>query len=154
MRAEPTAAEATLWGVLSTRKGWHTQVPLVWYIADFLHVPTSTIVEIDGKHHHSKVMTQKDAKRTHELSKQGYTVVRFDNDTVKHTLSDVLERLDAIIAFRMQNPKAANVPHLPGKPKAPRLKAPVMLKRWTGRGYMRVSSKPDVMDARVPKRKP
>ena len=152
MRCEPTKAEAKLWERLREAPGWHTQEPLVFYIADFLHVPTSTIVELDGRHHHLPENEIKDATRTEELRSKGYTVIRFDNHQVMNSLESVLKKIAHAVEYRSTIKQV-----LPDRPRRGAgthitAKKPPMHKKWSGRGYVRTKDKPDIMTVKIPRR--
>lgn len=152
MRSEPTRAEAALWAELKHDKRWDTQVPLIFYIADFLHLPTSTIIEVDGLYHQQHEVFLKDQRRTKILSEKGFTIIRFDNDEVLNTIDEVLTRINAIIDFRTENTITKALERKARKDARPP-PPPIMHKKWTGRGYIRTKEKPDIMSVVLPKRK-
>lgn len=60
------------------------QAPLLGrYFADFLFPSHSLIVELDGSCHRGKLARSKDARRTADLAKAGYKVIRFWNSALR-----------------------------------------------------------------------
>jgi very-short-patch-repair endonuclease len=96
LRAEQTRAEAKLWNALRNRKlggwKWRRQVPIGFYIADFLCREAALIVEVDGATHDDKAY---DERRTAFLGRMGFTVIRINNRAVYEGLSWIC---DAILA--------------------------------------------------------
>ena len=61
------------------------QRPILNYIADFMCKELNLIIEIDGITHTYEGAAEKDQKRTSELEKHGFTVLRFtDEEVLKH----------------------------------------------------------------------
>ena len=52
------------------------------YVADFVCLPARLVIEVDGDTHGSDEAELKDAKRTEEIERAGYRVIRFWNDYV------------------------------------------------------------------------
>jgi len=143
-----------MWSALKNLSGWYTQVPIGCSIVDFLHRPSSTVVEVDGKYHLAIVQQLNDAERTRVLSIRGFAVIRFTNEEVLGSIDAVMARLSAIINHREQLPSRATLRKTPAiaqeqQKKEPRLK----YKRWNGRTFDRTATKPDVCSARIPGRK-
>ena len=90
LRSDMTKAEACIWKyVLKARlmKGYQfrRQRPVLNYIADFMCKELSLIIEVDGITHTYEGAAEKDQKRTLELEKLGFTVLRFtDEEVLKH----------------------------------------------------------------------
>jgi very-short-patch-repair endonuclease len=96
-RQHATAAEEKLWQALRGRKvgglKWRRQVPLLAYTVDFLCVSAKLIVEIDGAQH--AVDAAYDRRRSEELERIGFAVMRFPNEEVVGDIDRVLERIAA-----------------------------------------------------------
>ena len=86
MRREQTPAEQKLWGDLRQMKdqGFHFRRQVVFppYIVDFVCHKTKIIIEADGETHHETGAKAYDEKRDSSLKAQGYTVLRFSNDSI------------------------------------------------------------------------
>jgi very-short-patch-repair endonuclease len=84
MRAEPTRAEYKLWWLLRNKAAgglrFRRQHPIGPYIADFCCPAAKLVIELDGSQHGSDRNAQHDAQRTRWLEKEGYRVLRFDNE--------------------------------------------------------------------------
>ena len=99
MRNQPTEAEKLIWDVLSAKKldgfKFRRQHVIGSFIADFICLKKSLIIEIDGLIHQLPENKSSDEERTAWLNKQGYRVVRFTNDEILGDLDFVLEKLRA-----------------------------------------------------------
>ena len=97
LRRHATAAADKLWQALRGRRlaglKWRRQVPLLGYTVDFVCVPAKLIVEVDGTQH--TINAEYDHRRTEELERMGFTVLRFTNEEVVGDLDRVLERIAA-----------------------------------------------------------
>ncbi|MFL5209503.1 MAG: endonuclease domain-containing protein [Microvirga sp.] len=95
LRGHATAAEDKLWQALRGRRlaglKWRRQVPLLIYTVDFLCISAKLIVEIDGARH--TVDAEYDHRRTEELARIGFEVLRFSNEEVLGDIDRVLERI-------------------------------------------------------------
>ncbi len=93
LRKVPTSAEDTLWQALRGRRfqnlKFRRQVPLLNYTVDFLCLERRLIVELDGKQH--DWFSEYDKRRTEEIERHGFVIVRFTNH-------DVLNDLDLVLA--------------------------------------------------------
>jgi very-short-patch-repair endonuclease len=93
LRRNATDEEKRLWGRLRKRQlGGHKfrrQSSIGFYVADFLCAEKRLIVELDGGQHSEAV----DEKRTAEIGRFGYRVIRFWNREVAENLDAVLERI-------------------------------------------------------------
>ena len=91
LRQNMTEAERRVWRMLRLRQidgcKFRRQVPIGWYIADFVCHEARLIVEIDGGQHDRSSTAE--AERTAFLQGQGYRVLRFWNN-------EVLENLDGV----------------------------------------------------------
>jgi len=52
------------------------------FIADFVCLPARLIIEVDGDTHGDDEAALRDAKRTEEIERSGYRVIRFSNHYV------------------------------------------------------------------------
>ena len=95
LRRQVTSAEDVLWRALRGRRcgglKFKRQVPIQLYTVDFLCAEHRLIVELDGRQHdwHHEY----DAKRTEEIERCGYAVLRFRNEEVLTDLDAVLRRI-------------------------------------------------------------
>lgn len=105
MRKDPTDAESMLWSELRNRQlsgfRFGRQVRIGSYIADFVCRRAKLIVELDGSQHAESV---RDGRRTSELNKAGYSVLRFWNDEVAFERTAVLETILAVLDGRITSP--------------------------------------------------
>lgn len=91
MRHNPTDTEAALWRELSGKKlgvAFKRQAVVGRYIVDFVAPSIGLIVEVDGGYHAEKVAA--DARRTRELERLGYRVVRVTAYEVRGTIRAAL----------------------------------------------------------------
>ena len=101
MRANPTQAEAALWGQLRNKNldaKFRQQHLIGDYIVDFVCLDKKLIVEVDGKIHHSQI--EEDAKRTEILENDYYKVIRFKNEEVLGNIDVVLEKINQELTQR------------------------------------------------------
>jgi very-short-patch-repair endonuclease len=94
LRRNVTDAEKKLWQQLRLLKSEHRhfrrQVPIGKYIADFACHYCKLVIELDGGQHNEAQSLINDQKRTDELQKHGYRVIRFWN-------ADILENLEGAV---------------------------------------------------------
>jgi very-short-patch-repair endonuclease len=92
-----TDAEVRLWHELRSRRldriKIRRQVPIGNYIADFVCLEATLVIEVDGSHHGG---SRRDLTRDAELKRRGFRVLRFWNDDV---LKDIDGVCDTIIAY-------------------------------------------------------
>ncbi|MFO8146033.1 MAG: vitamin B12 dependent-methionine synthase activation domain-containing protein, partial [Gillisia sp.] len=97
MRNQPTEAEAMLWNVLSGKslagKKFRRQHIIGPYIADFICLKHQLIIEVDGSIHQLPQNKSTDEQRTAWLEKEGFRVVRFQNNEILHQIDNVLEKI-------------------------------------------------------------
>jgi very-short-patch-repair endonuclease len=95
LRKTSTSAEDVLWQALRDRRfqnlKFKRQVPLLNYTVDFLCFERKLIVELDGKQH--EWFTEYDARRTEEIERHGFVLIRFSNHDVLNDLDSVLMRI-------------------------------------------------------------
>jgi very-short-patch-repair endonuclease len=102
LRETATKAEACLWKYAlraGQMKGYtfRRQRPVLDYIADFMCHPLMLIIELDGGIHQDDDVAANDATRQQRLEAAGFTLMRFDNDTVLHHMTDVRRQIEAWI---------------------------------------------------------
>ena len=99
LRARMTDAEIVLWNHLrvAMNKWGVVFVPqgivIGRYIGDFVCYSKKLIIEVDGSIHNTAKAKRKDAYRTRQLNKEGYTVIRFSNSYVLRNCRSVLSRI-------------------------------------------------------------
>ena len=95
LRHHATSAEERLWTVLRGRRflglKFKRQVPVLLYTVDFLSPGRKLIIELDGRQH--EWHRDYDAKRTEEIERLGFCLLRFKNDDVLSDLDAVLDRI-------------------------------------------------------------
>ena len=95
LRRDSTEAEKVVWRALRNRQlsghKFRRQHPIGQFVADFCCMEAMLIVEIDGGQHDRQA--EADARRTSELERQGYRVVRFWNNEILGNLEGVLATL-------------------------------------------------------------
>lgn len=97
LRRNTNDAEQKLWSCLRGRLlggyKFRRQYPIGKYIADFACIPARLVIEVDGDTHGTDESEARDAKRTDDINKFGYRVIRFSNDDVYHEIDGVLEAI-------------------------------------------------------------
>ncbi len=82
-----------LWHALRSRQltGWkfRRQHPVGPFVADFVCLAASIVIEVDGAHHAEQ--RAKDDARTRFIESKGFRVIRFDDGQVLNALEAVLE---------------------------------------------------------------
>ncbi len=109
LRKEMTKAEACLWKyALRARqmKGYQfrRQRPVLNYIADFMCKELKLVIEVDGITHHWAETIIRDNKKTEELQKAGFKVVRFTDDEVLNDMQGVIRGIEDIIEGMEDHP--------------------------------------------------
>ncbi|WP_243371830.1 endonuclease domain-containing protein [Microvirga solisilvae] len=108
LRKTPTSAEDVLWQALRGRRfqglKFKRQVPFLNYTVDFLCVERKLIVEVDGKQH--DWYADYDARRTEEIERHGFAIIRVTNGDVMSDLDTVLTRIAKAVV-----PSASSFPH-------------------------------------------
>jgi Uncharacterized protein conserved in bacteria len=101
LRKVPTSAEDVLWQALRGRRfqglKFKRQVPLLGYTVDFLCFERKLIAEVDGRQH--GWFAEYDARRTEEIERNGFVVLRFTNADVSNDLESVLMRIGEAAVF-------------------------------------------------------
>jgi very-short-patch-repair endonuclease len=95
LRQQATSAEDCLWTVLRGRRfhglKFKRQVPCLLYTVDFMCLDRKLIVELDGRQH--EWHRDYDAKRTEEIERLRFHLLRFTNDEILSDLDTVLHRI-------------------------------------------------------------
>lgn len=98
LRENLTDTEKILWNELKGNKilklRFKPQHPIDVFIADFYCHKLKLVIEIDGGVHQEKSQQEYDIGRTFELVDLGIKVIRFQNEEVQSSLSDVVKRLE------------------------------------------------------------
>ena len=109
MRSQPTEAEHRLWQLLRAHRfsgyKFKQQVPLDYYIVDFICFAQRLIVEVDGGQH---AESEHDARREAYLQAQEFRVLRFWNNDIFENEEGVGELiLSALRSPPLPNPSPA-----------------------------------------------
>ena len=95
LRQPQTRAEHTLWRCLRGRRlegyKFRRQLPIGKYIPDFCCPATRVIVEVDGETHIQQEAYDK--RRSEDLERMGYHILRFTNAHVYQHVESVLEAI-------------------------------------------------------------
>lgn len=109
MRSNSTEAEHRLWQLLRAHRfedfKFRRQVPIDFYIADFICFSSQVIVELDGSQH---AESESDPKRDAFLKSQGFRVIRIWNNDLFTNEDGVAQLiLSALTAPPLPNPSPA-----------------------------------------------
>jgi very-short-patch-repair endonuclease len=118
MRSQPTDAEHRLWQILRAKRfagyKFRKQVPLDFYIVDFVCFARRLIVELDGGQHADSIT---DIHRDAYLKAQGFRVLRIWNDELFTNEEGVMTSiLNALQMPPLPNPSPARGEGLNGAP--------------------------------------
>ena len=95
LRKNQTDAERLLWQHLRNRQmlgqKFRRQFSIDTYIVDFVCLEVKLIVELDGGQHAEQI--EYDHRRTEQLQKRGFKVLRFWNNDVLQNTTGVLEAI-------------------------------------------------------------
>ena len=94
LRRDATDVEKILWRALRERVvpwKFRRQHPIGRRIADFACAARKLAIELDGGQHGDRI--EADDRRTAELARHGYRVIRFSNHEVLENLDGVLETI-------------------------------------------------------------
>ena len=101
LRKSLTEAEKKLWYYLRGRNfetlKFRRQYWLASYIVDFICLEKKLIIELDGSQHQEEMQSAYDLKRTKNLEKLGFQVLRFWNTDVLLRTNSVLEAINHYI---------------------------------------------------------
>jgi very-short-patch-repair endonuclease len=109
MRSQPTDAEHRLWQMLRAHRfagyKFRRQVPIDFYIADFVCFSERLVIELDGGQHSESV---RDERRDSFLSTQRFRVLRIWNNDLFTNEEGVAELiLSALRSPPLPNPSPA-----------------------------------------------
>lgn len=96
LRKTMTGAERKLWSKLRANRfgvKFRRQVPFGNYIADFLSLEAHLVVELDGCQHYQDNALHQDKLRDQYFTKEGFTVLRFNNTEVTENMDGILETI-------------------------------------------------------------
>jgi very-short-patch-repair endonuclease len=86
LRTSSTPGERRVWSILRARRlaglKFRRQHVLGNYIADFVCLPARLVIEVDGDTHGDDEARLRDARRTEDLERSGYRVIRFSEEYV------------------------------------------------------------------------
>jgi very-short-patch-repair endonuclease len=77
--------------------GWVYNYPVKRYSLDFAFIDKLIDVEIDGETHNLPEVIKKDRIRTKELSKLGWTTIRFTSSQIKNNIDECINILLSIL---------------------------------------------------------
>jgi chorismate synthase len=107
-RQKPTEAEDKLWEQLRNRKvkgcKFRRQHPIEGYIPDFVCIERKLVVEIDGEYHNEDEQKKLDEQRSKILSRNGYHLLRFENDVVLKKMEWVLREIERALESEAGSP--------------------------------------------------
>ena len=96
-RNKPTHGEAILWDLVKSKKlegfKFRRQHIIGRYITDLVCLDRKLVIEIDGLIHQLADNKESDEVRTQWLQKQGFKVIRFTNDEVINSITEVTENI-------------------------------------------------------------
>jgi very-short-patch-repair endonuclease len=99
LRKRQTPEEAKLWAVLRNRGlGEHKfkrQVPIGHFVVDFFCEESNLVIELDGDQHQAQ--EENDSERTIFLQNNGFRVIRFWNNDVMMSFSEVIVAIQAAL---------------------------------------------------------
>lgn len=95
LRKNQTPEERKLWYdyLNKVTPRFHRQGVIDNYIVDFYCPKLRVVIEIDGFQHYFKDAYEYDIKRTKELEKIGFVVLRFDNEDVNKNFDYVIFKI-------------------------------------------------------------
>jgi very-short-patch-repair endonuclease len=86
LRATSNGSEQRVWSIIRAKRlgglKFRRQHVIGTYIADFVCLPARLVIEVDGDTHGSDEAELDDTKRTEEIERAGYRIIRFWNDYV------------------------------------------------------------------------
>jgi very-short-patch-repair endonuclease len=98
LRRVMTLPEKVLWKALRKPDlGFRRQVPIGPYVADFAHLPSRLVIEVDGGWHDLPEAQLHDAKRDAWFTAQGYRVLRIGNEQALNDLTGVMQIIETLL---------------------------------------------------------
>lgn len=120
LRGNATKAERTMWRLLSQYRPKFTRQLVVGpFILDLACREAKLAVEVDGGQHAD---SEADARRTHWLEAEGWTVVRFWNSDVAENAAGVAEMILVRAAECLGGTHPQPLPSREGRVRRPRLR--------------------------------
>ena len=111
-RTHPTKAEDALWQALRGKRlggyKFRRQHIIGQYIADFVCISKSLVIEVDGLVHQLPGNRTSDEERTFLLQQRGFKVLRFTNEEVLSELDSVLKTILQHIESLPTRPRTTN----------------------------------------------
>jgi isoleucyl-tRNA synthetase len=102
-----TPEEKKLWNKLKNKQlaglKFRRQHVIGFYIVDFVHIRSKTVIEIDGGYHLRKDQKLQDEKRQAFLNEHDFNILRFTNSEMNDDLETVLENIEASITRKMRS---------------------------------------------------
>lgn len=100
LRQTQSVAEKLLWERLRRNqlngRGFRRQAPVGKFVVDFMCHKLKLIVEVDGPVHEQQEQKLFDERRTAELEREGFVVVRVKENVVRHSVEHVAAWLSEI----------------------------------------------------------
>jgi len=99
LRYTMTKAEACLWKYalragMMKGYGFNRQRPIGNYIADFVCKELKLVIEVDGYSHHFEETREKDKLKEDYFKKEGFRILRFDDDEVLKDIRNVIRVIE------------------------------------------------------------
>ena len=95
LRSNQTDCENILWQRIRAKRlngiKFKRQVPIGRYVVDFIALSKKLVIELDGSQHFDNI--KYDNKRTEDLKKLGYKVLRFWDNDIINNINDVLFKI-------------------------------------------------------------
>ena len=108
LRKNMTPQERKLWQLLRNHQFYgyeiRRQYPIDKYIVDFICRSKKIIIEIDGGQHNNEKYIEYDEKRTKDLNKLGYRVIRFWNNDIDKNIEGVYKTLQKEFNLEVDQP--------------------------------------------------
>ncbi len=99
LRAEATPTELRLHAMMDADARlagkFKFQAPICGYFPDFSFRHSKLIVELDGSVHSREGARRRDSRRTYDLNKAGWRVIRFWNSAIHRRPQEVIEQICA-----------------------------------------------------------
>ena len=105
LRKNPTKEENHLWYdfLRNYPIRFHRQYVIESYIVDFFCPKAKLIIELDGNQHHEKnAAIEYDSKRTQDIEKYGFCVLRYTNLEIQRQFKNVCEDINNHVQERIQ----------------------------------------------------
>jgi len=119
LRQAMTRAEMLLWRYVKANRidglGFHRQVPIKNYIADFVCFSAKLVIELDGESREFEERQKSDLSRDAFFESEGLQALRFTNKQVLSKLEGVIEIIRQTAASRIcGSPPSLTLPHKGG----------------------------------------